>query len=86
MLRACKENKQNVLENIRIGNIDAAALSTTSLVDDVIMAMKRNGILNCLIEGFEDKRADNTTVPFDVVMALAIAAKMRVNTSLINRR
>lgn len=82
MLRISKENKAAVLEQVRMGNIDAASLSVSGLVDDVIRAMKKNNILDCLVEGFEDKRADNTTVPFDIVMALAIAAKMRIHSSL----
>ncbi len=77
-----KIEKEDVLERIRAGKIDAAALSRSSLVDDIILAMKRHGIISCLESAFPDKRADNTAVPFDLLFSLAIAAKMRVHTSL----
>lgn len=82
MIRVCYENKAKVLEQIRSGNLDSIALSTTNLVDEIILAMHTNGILQSLKEGIQDKRADNTTIPFYLVWALAIAAKMKVRTSL----
>ena len=82
MIRISREEKQDVLRRIREGKISAAVLSSSSLIDDIILAMHRNKVIDCLKQGFKDKRADNTTVPFDLVFALAIAAKMKVNTSL----
>lgn len=51
-------------------------------MDDIILAMHKNGMTNCIRDGFGDRRADNTVVPFDLTMMLAIAAKMRVHSSL----
>jgi len=82
MTRIVQLEEKSILGKIRNGEIDAAMLSTTSLVDDIILTMHEKEILPCLKDGFLDKRADNTTIPFYLVMALAIAAKMRVHTSL----
>ncbi len=82
MLRVCRNDKQSVLEHVRAGKIDAVALSTTNLIDDIIYIMHTNGILACLESGIEDKRSHNTTVPYNVIWASSIAAKMKVHTSL----
>ncbi|MFV0275551.1 MAG: transposase [Bacilli bacterium] len=47
-----------------------------------MLYMSENDILNCLTNSIEDKRAHNTTIPFNLVMALSIAAKMKTKTSL----
>lgn len=82
VLRSCRENKASVLEQVRAGKIDAIALSSTNLVDDIILAMHTNGLLDCLGKGITDKRRHNTTVPYNVIWASAIAAKMKVHSSL----
>ena len=82
VLRCCKENKTSVLEQVRNGKIDVVALSSTNLVDDIILAMHTNGLLDCLSKGITDKRRHNTTVPYNVIWASAIAAKMKVHSSL----
>ncbi|MFA5313922.1 MAG: transposase [Methanomassiliicoccales archaeon] len=82
MIKLCHENRPKVLEKLRSGEIDSIALSTTNLVDDIILAMHSSNILQSLKNGIPDKRAHNTVIPFDLVWALAIAAKMKVKTSL----
>jgi len=82
MVKLCHENRLKVLEKLRSGDIDSIALSQTNLVDDIILAMQSSDILQCLKNGIPDKRAHNTVIPFDLVWALAIAAKMKVRTSL----
>lgn len=82
VLKCCKANKESVLEQVRSGHIDAITLSSTNLVDDIILAMHTNGILDCLNNGIEDRRSHNTTVPYNVIWASAIAAKMKVHSSL----
>lgn len=82
VLRCCRENKASVLEQVRAGKIDAIALSSTNLVDDIILAMHTNRLLDCLGKGITDKRRHNTTVPYNVIWASAIAAKMKVHSSL----
>lgn len=82
VLKCCKSNKDSVLEQVRAGKIDAITLSSTNLVDDIIFAMHTNGILGCLNQGIKDRRKHNTTVPYNVIWASAIAAKMKVHSSL----
>lgn len=82
MLRLCKNNKQSVIEQVRNGRLDAITLSSSNLVDDIILAMHTHGILSCLESGIKDRRSHNTTVPYSVIWAAAIAAKMKVQTSL----
>lgn len=82
MIRVCKQDKESVIAQVRQGKLDAASLSTSNLVDDIILSMHQHGILDCISDNIPDKRADNTTIPFSLVWALAIAAKMKVRTSL----
>ena len=82
MIRLCTENKPNIIEKIRQGEIDRASLTATSLVEDIIFEMYKQGILNCLSRGLPDKRAKNAYIPMNVIWTMAIAAKMKVQTSL----
>ncbi len=82
MLKVCRNDKESVLEQIRAGKIDAVALSTTNLVDDIIYILHANGILGCLESAIADRRSHNTTVPYNIIWASAIVAKMKVHTSL----
>ena len=82
MLKISKQSNENILEKIAAGKIDAITLSTSSLVDDIILEMHKQGVTECIKKGLSDKRADNTTVPFDLTLILAIAAKMKVHSSL----
>lgn len=82
VLRCCKNNKESVLEQVKSGKLDAIALSTTNLVDDIILSMHTREILDCLTQGIQDKRKHNKTVPYNVIWASAIASKMKVHTSL----
>lgn len=82
MLRISKADKQNILQKLYAGEIDAMSLSTSSLVDDIILSIHNHGLVNCLKDAIPEKRADNTTVPLHTIFLLAIAAKMRTNTSL----
>lgn len=82
MLKCCKSNKNSVLESIKNGKIDAVSLSSTNLVDDIILAMHTHGILDCLNVGIPDRRKHNTTVPYDIIWTSAVAAKMKVHSSL----
>lgn len=82
MIKICKENKNVVLEKVRTGNIDAAMLSTNNLIDDIIISMHTNGLLSSIGKVIPDRRAHNTTIPYELIWAASIAAKMRVRTSL----
>lgn len=82
VIRVCKENRESVLEQVRNGKIDAAMLSTTNLIDEIILTMHTQGILSTISKSIPDFRAHNTTIPYDLIWASAIAAKMKVRTSL----
>ncbi len=82
MIRVCKENRVSVLEQVRNGKLDSAMLSSTNLIDEIILAMHDNHLLSKISESIPDLRAPNTVIPYDVVWASAIAAKMKVHTSL----
>lgn len=82
MIKVVKQNKDSVLDKIRKGEIDAVALSSSNLVDDIISAMFKNGILSCLGNVIPDKRKANSVIPFELILALATAAKMKVKTAL----
>ncbi len=82
MIKICKENKESVLRKIYTGEFDNVVSSISNLVDDIILSMHKSGILACLANKLPDKRAHNTTIPFELVMALSVAAKMKTNTSI----
>ena len=82
MIRICKYNQNSVIEKIRKGKLDAVALSTSSLVDNIILEMNESKIFECLKNNIPDYRAHNTTIPYELIWASAIAAKMKVQTSL----
>lgn len=82
MIRFCQQNKDSVLAKMLNGQLDAVASSTTNFVDEIILAMHKKGVLGCLKDSITDRRADNTTIPFELVLALSIAAKMKIKTSL----
>lgn len=82
MIRLCKYNQTNVLDKIRKGELDSVALSNSNLIDDIILEMSNSKILDCLKYNIPDLRAHNTTIPYDLIWASAVAAKMKVQTSL----
>lgn len=64
------------------GQVDAVHSSTTNLVDEIILAMNKHKILQCLEDGIPDKRASNASIPFNLALTLSVAAKMKIKTSL----
>ena len=82
MIRMCKYNQNNVLEKVRNGEIDTVALSCSNLIDDIILEMHKTNIFDLLKDNIPDLRADNTTIPYELIWASAVAAKMKVQTSL----
>lgn len=48
MIRLCKYNQDNVMDKVRRGEIDAVALSTSNLIDDIILEMHKTKIFDCL--------------------------------------
>lgn len=82
MIKICKHNQDNVLNQIKNGKLDAVALSTSNLIDDIILKMNDINVFECLKNNIQDKRAQNTTIPYELIWASAVAAKMKVQTSL----
>lgn len=82
MIKLCKYNQDNVIKKVRNGQIDALALSSTNLIDDIILEMNNHKIFNCLKNNIPDLRAKNTIIPYELIWASAICAKMKVQTSL----
>ena len=81
MIRIVKQNKESVIRKVQNGSIDAIALSTSNIVDEIVLSMHKNGMTECLTNGFPDKRA-SSAVPLALTLLLAIAAKMKIHTSL----
>ena len=82
MIKMCNYDQKHVIEKIRNGELDAVALSTTNLIDDIILEMNSHKVFDCLKENIPVKRASNAVIPYELVWASAIAAKMKVQTSL----
>ena len=82
MLQLSKNDKNKVLEDIKAGTIDAADISFPNLIDTIMLKMKNIGLISKLAESFKDKRKQNKHIPFDILIALAITAKMKLKTSL----
>ncbi|MCI8700189.1 MAG: transposase [Clostridia bacterium] len=82
MIKVCKQNQQSIINKLYNGTFDNVAVSMSNLADDILLSMHENGVLKCLSESIIDKRADNITIPFDLILALSIAAKLKNKTSL----
>ena len=82
MLQICKNDKEKVFEAIRTGQIDAADLSFPNLIDDIVLTMKQKGLTDLLSSALPDKRRDNKHIPFDILLCLAVTAKLKRKTSL----
>ena len=82
MIQLSKQDKEHVLNSIKNGHIDAADLALPNLVDSIILLMNKMDITKNFSQFIEDKRADNMKIPFDILLLLAVAAKLKQKTSL----
>lgn len=82
MIQICQNDKKKVYGAIRTGNIDAAEMSFPNLIDDILLTMKKRGLTDLLPQALPDKRRDNSHIPFDILLCLAVAAKLKCKTSL----
>lgn len=80
MINMCRQDKEGVTAKLKAGKLDYAKLSTSNLVDDIILDAYNRGILDCVSAGIKDHRRANSVVPYSIIWAAAIAAKMRQNT------
>lgn len=76
------KNKEKVYEATPTGEIDAVEMSYPSLIDNIILTLKRRGFTELLSHALTDKRRDNSYIPFNILLCLAAAAKLRRKTSL----
>lgn len=81
MIQICHNEKEKVYQAIRTENIDAAAMSLPNLIDDILLTMKKQNLLKPLVSALEEKCKDNHHIPLDILLCLAVAAKMK-KTSL----
>ncbi len=82
MLTICKNNKEEIKKLIENKSLRSIVISNSDLIDDIILAMCKGGVIDCLANGFSDKRRHNSYVPFKLIIAMSIAAKMKIHTSL----
>ena len=82
MIQICRKDKKKVYDAIRTGKIDAADMSFPNLIDDIILTMKKRGLIDSLAQTLPDKRRDNSHIPFHILLCLAVAAKLKCKTSL----
>jgi len=82
LLTICKNNRKEIEKSIQNKRLDDIVSSSSDIIEEIILAMTRDGIIECLNNPFSDKRRHNSVVPFKLVMALAITSKMKVRTSL----
>jgi hypothetical protein len=82
MLQLSQENRKEVLANLKKGKADNAGISFPNLIDTIILSINKMGLIDKLTNSFKDKRKDNLTLPFNILIALAVTAKMKLKTSL----
>ncbi|TWH47621.1 hypothetical protein Salpa_3687 [Sporomusa sp. KB1] len=78
MMQLCQKDKERVLNAIKSGHIDAADLSLPNLIDTIVLTMKQKNLLAPLEDCLEDKRSDNKKIPFEILLTLAITAKLKL--------
>ena len=82
MSTICKNDKNEIKKLIQNKNLRDIVISERNFIDDIILSMCKDGVIDCLSNGFTDRRRHNSYVPFKVIIAMSIAAKMKIHTSL----
>jgi len=82
MLQLSQENREAVLTSLKKGKIDSVEISFPNLIDTIILGIKKLGLIEKIANSFKDKRKDNKKLPLGILIALAVAAKMKLKTSL----
>ena len=82
MWTICKNNKEEIKKLAKKKQLSHVMISNSNLVDEIILEMCHEGVIDCLDKGFSDKRKHNSFIPFRLIIAMAVAAKMRTHTSL----
>jgi hypothetical protein len=82
MIKIIQDAKEKVIASIRQGRIDASSISQPNFIDEIILRMQDLGVLEDMCHIIKDKRKHNAVIPLNLVWVLAIAAKMKIHTSL----
>ena len=82
MIQITQESKEAVLAAIKQGRIDAADISQPNFIDGIILKMHEIGVVEEFRRIIEDKRKPNSVIPLELIWVLAVAAKMKIHTSL----
>ncbi len=73
MIQIYRKYKEKVYEALRIGKIDAAEVSFPSLIDAILLTLKKRGLTN---------RRESSHIPFDILLCFAVVAKLKRKTNL----
>ena len=57
-------------------------MALPNLIDDIVLTMKKHGLLDMLSYALPDKRRDNLHIPLNILLSLAVTAKLKIKTSL----
>jgi hypothetical protein len=82
MIQTSRESKEKVLASIKQGRIDAADISQPNFIDEIMLKMRSLGVISELRYIIKDKRKSNVVIPLEFIWVLAIAAKMKIHTSM----
>ena len=77
MVRLLHNDKSKIMEQIKKRDIDNIVACDNCLIDDVILSMYQRGIIKCLDDGLSDHRKQDHTIPFSLMITLAVSAKMK---------
>jgi hypothetical protein len=83
MLTICKNDKEKVIEGLREGKLDKAAIAVPNIIDDIILNSYKRKLMELFDKVFIDRRSErNKQLPLKMIFTLAIAAKMKLKLSL----
>lgn len=81
MLMISKNDIDKVMEGLQKGQVDSVDISENNLVDRILLTLHQKGATQGLTQAFPDTR-ERRAIPYELTLLLAIAAKMKVHTSL----
>lgn len=71
------KNTPKVMDQLKKGEINRISFALGGFTDEVIKEMIHLGIIDLFVDAFPDKRANNSSIPPQVLLVLATAAKMK---------
>lgn len=82
VIQLSKNDKKKVFQAIKKGKIDSVDISLPNLIGSLLLAMHKKGITQSLTLTIPDKKTDNLHILLDMLLTLAVAAKLKQKTSL----